>query len=147
MKFSLRLLAPLCAAVALFLSGCSSGDDHDKVLDDAAAQYDRMAKALASVTDKASAEKAGKEMKSIAEELKKTATRAQALGEPPVDVKAKVENKMRAIEAKWSQTLEAQRARVKALPADVTEAFKKASDDAAPAWLDTAAAFKKADKK
>lgn len=147
MKFPIRLLAPLCAVVALFLSGCSPSDTHEKVLDDAATQLDKLAKTLASVTDKASAEKAAKDMRAIAEDLKKTAARAQALGQPTVDVKAKIDSKMRVIEGKFSQLVEAQAPRIKALPPEVTAAFTEAAGEFQPAWQEVATAFKAADAK
>ncbi len=146
MKFSMRLLTALCAAVALFVSGCSSSDSHEKVLDDAAAQLDKLAKTLDGVTDKASAEKAAKEMKSIADELKKVAVRAQALGQPPVDVKAKIENKMGAIAAKFAEKMEAQGAK-KTLPPEATQAFADSAKDVLPTMQEVAAAFTTADKK
>jgi hypothetical protein len=147
MKFPIRLLAPLCAACALFLTGCSPSDTHEKVLDDIAVQLDKLAKIPASVTDKSSAEKAAKDMKPIADELSKTAKRAQALGEPTADLKAKLDSKMRVVLGKFSQMTEAQAAAVKKWSPEVTEAFSAGSADVDKAFQEVAKAFKDADKK
>lgn len=80
---------------AVVLSGCSGGDSHEKVADAVLAQMERMATAVSSVTDKASAEKAVAELKSVGEEMKKLAEKAKAMKDPSAEVQAKIDAKMK----------------------------------------------------
>ena len=96
MKFSSRLALAILAAVSLFISGCSGGDSHEKVVNDMTGQLDRMTNSLLAVTDKASAEKAATELKSVVEEFKKIGERAKKMGDPSADVKARLEASMKA---------------------------------------------------
>jgi hypothetical protein len=95
MKTLHGLTVAFFATLTLFFAGCSGADNHEKIADDAAAQMEKMANAVASVKDKASAEKAVAEMKAVAEELKKIAARAKAVGKPSAEVKAKIDAKMK----------------------------------------------------
>ncbi len=106
MKTLSRFLTQTVLIIAtLFITGCSGGDTHEKVADDALKQMDRMVTAVSAVTDKASAEKAVADLKSVGEELKKIAERAKKLGEPSADVKAKVDGKMSAKQAEITQKM------------------------------------------
>ena len=106
MKTLSRFLTQTVLIIAtLFITGCSGGDTHEKVADDALKQMDRMVTAVSAVTDKASAEKAVADLKSVGDELKKIAERAKKLGEPSADVKAKVDGKMSAKQAEITQKM------------------------------------------
>ncbi|MEK0450636.1 MAG: hypothetical protein RL088_2904 [Verrucomicrobiota bacterium] len=81
---------------ALALTGCSGGDSHEKVADAVLVQMERMATAVSSVTDKATAEKAVTELKSVGEEMKNLAEKVKAMKDPSAEVQAKIEAKMKA---------------------------------------------------
>jgi len=81
---------------ALVLTGCSGGDSHEKIVDAMIVQIDRMATAVSSVTDKATAEKAAAELKSVGEEMKKIAEKAKGMKDPSAEVQAKIDAKMKA---------------------------------------------------
>ncbi len=147
MNFRLRTLAPLFAVAALTFSGCSKSDTHELVLDDTAAQLDKMAATLATVTDKASAEKATKDLQAIAVDLKKVAIRAQALGQPSADVMAQVDSKMKTIEAKFAEKMDANEKKLKGATPEVTKAFTDSAEQFIPAMKAVADAFTAADKK
>lgn len=106
MKNLSRFLTQTVLIIAtLFITGCSGGDSHEKVADDALKQMDRMVTAVSAVTDKASAEKAVADLKSVGDELKKIAERAKKLGDPSADVRAKIEGKMSAKQTEITQKM------------------------------------------
>jgi hypothetical protein len=92
MKALNRLVAIIAALV---LAACSGGDTHEKIVDDLNAQMDKLGTAVASVTDKASAEKAVTEIKTVSTEMKAIAERAKKIGDPSKEVQAKLEAKMK----------------------------------------------------
>jgi pyruvate formate-lyase activating enzyme-like uncharacterized protein len=97
MKSIIKFITQTSLVVAaLVLTGCSGGDSHEQVADSLMVQMDRMATAMSTVTDKATAEKAVVELKSVAEEIKKIAEKAKAMKDPTAEVQAKIEAKMKS---------------------------------------------------
>jgi hypothetical protein len=105
MKTLSRFVVAVLATATLFFAGCSGKDTHEKLADDAAAQMDKIATAVASVKDKASAEKAVTEIKAASAEMKKLSDRYNALGAPSAEVKTKVDTKMKAKEEEMKKKM------------------------------------------
>jgi hypothetical protein len=148
MKLHARLSATVFALTAfLFAAGSAFADSHEAIADDAMAQMERMANAVASITDKATAEKAATELKSVGEELKKVAARAKAVGTPAADVKTKIEEKMKtkqeAIEKKMAA---AQESLGKAGP-EAMAVLMKSMTELAPVFQEIGEAFEEGGKK
>ena len=142
-------LRPLFAAVifAFALGACSGGDSHEKVVDDIATQMDRVATAMSAVQDQATAERAVADMKSIVEEMKKIAPRAQALGEPGGELKARLAAKMKAKEADLQKKIAgSQAAMVKAGP-EAAGIIMKGMAELAPTLGEMSALFDEAEAK
>jgi type I site-specific restriction endonuclease len=133
MKNLPRILAALASILALTFTGCSGGNSHEKVMEAMFAQMDRIATAMGTVTDKASAEKAVTEIKSVTEELKKIAEKAKALGEPTGELKTKLEEKMKAKQAEIQQKMTASMAGLQKAGPEAAEVIMKGMMEIAPA--------------
>jgi hypothetical protein len=147
MKSPTGFLAVILASFALFFTGCSGGDSHEKVVDDVAKQMDRMATAMSSVTDKATAEKAVAELKNVAQEMKKIGERAKALGQPSADVKAKLEAKMKAKQDEIEKRMAGSQASLMKAGQEAGEILIKGMLEVGPAMEEAGEIFKAADKK
>lgn len=132
---------------ALILAGCSGGDNHEKVVDDVMKQMDRMASAMSSITDKASAEKAVTELKAVAEEMKKLGERAKKLGEPTAEVKTKLEAKMIAKQTEMQKTMAGMQASMTKAGPEAGMVLMKGMAEIAPAMQEAGKLFQGADKK
>ena len=146
MKIHLRFLAIAIATLALFFTGCSGGDSHEKLADEVGKQMDRMVGAMSSITDKASAEKAMTDMKGVAEELKKLGARAKALGKPSADVNAKIEAKLKAKQDELQQKMMASQAAMMKAGPEAMGIMMKGVQELAPAMAEVGKIFEAADK-
>jgi len=146
MKTPLRLLVTVLSAFTLFFSGCSGGDSHEKLADDMSKQVDRMIAAMSSVTDKASAEKAVAEVKSVTEELKKLAARTKALGKPSAETKAKIEAKMKTKQDEVQQKMAASQAAMMKAGPEAMGIMMNGMMELGPAMIEVGKAFDSADK-
>lgn len=148
MKSHIQFLARTSLIIVAFIFvGCSGGDNHEKVVDDVFKQMDRMATAMGSVTDKASAEKAVTDLKSVAEEMKKLGERAKKLGEPAAELKTKLEARMTAKQAELQQKMAGmQQSMAKAGP-EAGMVLMKGMMEIAPAMEEAGKLFQGADKK
>ena len=146
MKITLRPAVTALATLTLFFTGCSGGDSHEKLAEDAGKQMDRMATALSSITDKASAEKAMTDMKSVVEDFKKLGTRAKALGQPSADVKAKTDAKMKAKQDEMQQKMMASQANMAKAGPEALGIIMKGMQELAPAMAEVGKIFEAADK-
>jgi hypothetical protein len=147
MKLRSGILAIAFAACALVQGGCGSGDSHEKVADDIAMQMDRLATAMTSVHDKASAERIVADMRSIVEEMKKSEARAKALGEPGAELKAKLNAKMQAKEAELQKRIAGSQATLMKAGAEATGIITKGLKELAPALDRLANPYRQTDTK
>jgi hypothetical protein len=132
---------------ALILAGCSGGDSHEKVVDDVLKQMDRMVTAMSSVTDKATAERAVAELKTVADEMKKLGERAKKLGEPSAELKTKLEAKMTAKQTEMQQKMAGAQASIAKAGPEAGMILMKGMMEFAPAMEEAGKLFQGADKK
>ena len=137
-----NILASLTAAFALLLVGCSGGDSHKKVADDAVHVMERVATAMSSISDKASAEKAVGEIKSAVADFKKLAERAKKLGDPTPEVKAKIEASMKAQGEVLQKTMMASMGKLVAAGPEALAVLQAALKDLSPAMEEAGKMFK-----
>src|SRR5688572_9634924 len=100
----LRYFLPVTVAFALGCAVCA--ETHKELADERIVQMDRLATNLVSVTDKASAEKAVVELRSIKEKMTDIRMRGKVLGKPAPDVDAALKTKMAAKGAELTKRLE-----------------------------------------
>src|SRR5690349_18892558 len=86
-----KLLAALLLAFAFLAPHATRADSPEAVTHDTLVQMDKMAEAILSVKDKATAEKAVADLLGIAGELKQVAARAKAVGQPTAEQKQKLQ--------------------------------------------------------
>ena len=146
-SFAHFLTRTVAILAALILVGCSGSDSHEKVVDDVMKQMDRMASAMSSITDKASAEKAVTELKAVAEEMKKLGERAKKLGEPSAEVKTKLEAKMIAKQTEMQKTMAGMQASMTKAGPEAGMVLMKGMAEIAPAMQEAGKLFQGADKK
>lgn len=147
MKSLLKFTLALTAAFSLLLSGTSHAATHESVADAAIVQMDRMANAVISVTDKATAEKAVAELMSVTEELKKIAPSAKGLGEPSAEVKEKIMLKMKAKQEEIQKKMETVPAQLQKAGQEAAQVLMKGMAGFGAAMQEVGKAFEEADKK
>jgi hypothetical protein len=110
-------------------------------------QMDRMAIAMGSVADKASAEKAVADMKSIVGEMKRIAARAKTLSQPGPELRAKLDAKLKAKEADLEQSLAGSQATLVKAGPEAAGIIMKGLMELAPAIDEVSGLFNDAEKK
>lgn len=146
MTFPSHILAAVGATLLLAFGGCSGGDSREKLVDEIAMQMDRMATALGSVADKASAERAMTDMKAIVGEMKKIAAHAKALGQPGADLRAKLDAKLKAKVAELQERMAGSQASLVKAGPEATGIIIKGMLELAPAMDEIAGLFKEEEK-
>ena len=137
-----NFLTSLTAALALALSGCTGGDSHKKVADDAVHVMERVATAMSSISDKASAERAVVEMKAAVADFKKLSERAKKLGDPTPEVKAKIEAEMKAQGEVLQKTMMASMGKLAAAGPEALAVLQAALKELLPAMEEAGKMFK-----
>ena len=90
------LLAVALPAVALCVAGCDSKPTHDSVAHESMDKMKEMVEVLKTIKDEASAKAARPKMEKIKKEMDEIKKKADALGEPPADVKKKLQEEHKA---------------------------------------------------
>ena len=85
----------ICALLvaAFCLAGCDSKPTHESVTQEGIDKTEEMVEVLKSIKDEASAKAARPKMEQIKKDMEELKKKANALGEPPADVKAKLQEK------------------------------------------------------
>jgi acetylornithine/succinyldiaminopimelate/putrescine aminotransferase len=106
---TLASLFALCA-FGLAVAGC--GDSHEKVVNDLAAQIEKVVGVLKGVTDKASADAAKPKLDSIDQDIKAIAERAKKLPKPSQAEEAALKSKLETRMKKAGEELQTEMMRV-----------------------------------
>ncbi len=83
-------------AVALCVAGCDSKPTHESVTQDSIDKMEEMVEVLKGIKDEASAKAARPKMEQIKKDMEELQKKSKALGEPPADVKQKLQEKHKA---------------------------------------------------
>ncbi len=142
-----KLALAFAATIALLVSSNAYAVTHEEVADAAMAQMDRMANAVLTITDKATAEKAVLELMSVTEELKKIATGAKGLGEPSKETKDRIMAKMKVKQEEIQTKMKTVPAQIKKAGAEAATVLAKGMEGFGAAMQEVDKAFKEADKK
>ena len=138
----------LFASFALLFTGTTfAADPYETIAEEALVQMDRMANAVLSVTDKATADKAVAELLSVADDLKKIAAKAKGLGQPSDEIKAKIEAKMKAKTEEIQKKMETVPASLAKAGPEAAEVLGKGMEKFGAAMEEVGKAFEEADKK
>jgi hypothetical protein len=80
-------------ATALCVTGCESKPTHESVAQESLDKMEEMVAVLKGIKDEASAKAARPKMQQIKKDMEQIKVKAKALGEPPADVKQKLQEK------------------------------------------------------
>ena len=110
--FENRRLSRICVTMmaAVALAGCGKGaDTHAKIASDVAVQLQAASDAIATVSDKASAEAAGKKITDAADQIDKVAVRMKKLPKPTEQedtaIRSEMKPKMEAIRTQMQSSM------------------------------------------
>jgi hypothetical protein len=148
MKRFARQALTFVATILLFsVTAPVFADSHEEVADAAITQMERMVAALATVTDKPTAEKAVTQLMDVAAELKKVAARAKAVGQPTPEVKAKIEAKMKERQTEIMKKMPEVQANLQKAGPEAAQVIQKGMIEFSTAMQEVGKAFKDADAK
>ena len=142
MKTHAKFFAIITSALAIALSGCGGGDTHQKVADDVFKVMERMSNAMGSITDKASAEKAVAEMKTVAGDMKSLGERAKKLGEPSGEVKTELEASMKAKTEELQKKMAGSMMKIAAAGPEAMEVLQAGMKEIGPSMEEAGKLFK-----
>jgi hypothetical protein len=78
------------------VGGCDSKPTHESVTEDSIDKMEEMVEVLKGIKDEASAKAARPKMEQIKKDMEELQKKSKALGEPPADVKQKLQEKHKA---------------------------------------------------
>ena len=111
-EWTSRCVWCVCVAVALAAGGCESKPTHESVTKESIDKMQQFADVLKTIKDEASAKAARPKLEKIKKEMDELKKKADTLGNPPPEVKKKLEEKYKKDMEKVSGELAGQMMRI-----------------------------------